>query len=183
MYSATSGTAPAIPAIRALCTEAGVQIKPGNFGRFVQACIGKESVMAAIGHGQNKTGIHNSAAEPMQEQGHSHSHSHYGVAEHSHTHAGGHVHHRHVHTEEEMRPVINRLSRAIGHLESVKRMVERGEDCSEVLIQLAAVRNAINNTGKVIMKNHISHCIVEAIEENDMAAVDALNDAIDCFIK
>ena len=72
---------------------------------------------------------------------------------------------------------------AIGHLESVKRMVERGEDCSEVLIQLAAVRNAINNTGKVIMKNHISHCIVEAIEENDMAAVDALNDAIDCFIK
>ena len=35
MYSATSGTAPAIPAIRALCTEAGVQIKPGNFGRFV----------------------------------------------------------------------------------------------------------------------------------------------------
>ena len=82
-----------------------------------------------------------------------------------------------------MRPVINRLSRAIGHLESVKRMVERGEDCSEVLIQLSAVRNAINNTGKVIMKNHISHCIVEAIEENDMAAVDALNDAIDCFIK
>lgn len=137
--------------------------------------------MAAIGHGQNKTGIHNSAAEPMQEQGHSH--SHYGAAEHSHTHAGGHVHHRHVHTEEEMRPVINRLSRAIGHLESVKRMVERGEDCSEVLIQLAAVRNAINNTGKVIMKNHISHCIVEAVEENDMAAVDALNDAIDCFIK
>ena len=65
--------------------------------------------------------------------------------------------------------MINRLSRAIGHLESVKRMVERGEDCSEVLIQLAA--------------NHISHCIVEAIEENDMAAVDALNDAIDCFIK
>ena len=171
MYSATSGTAPAIPVIRVLCAEGG-QTKPGNFGRFVQACIGKESVMAAIGHGQNKTGIHNSAAEPMQEQGHSH--SHYGAAEHSHTHAGGHVHHRHVHTEEEMRPVINRLSRAIGHLESVKRMVERGEDCSEVLIQLAAVRN---------MKNHISHCIVEAIEENDMAAVDALNDAIDCFIK
>ena len=49
--------------------------------------------------------------------------------------------------------------------------------------QLAAVRNAINNTGKVIMKNHISHCIVDAIEANDMEPVDALNEAIDYFIK
>ena len=94
-----------------------------------------------------------------------------------------HKHLGHHHSPEEKKRQLNRLSRAIGHLESVKRMVERGEDCSEVLIQLAAVRNAISNTGKVIMKNHISHCIVEAIEENDMAAVDALNKAIDCFIK
>ena len=31
-------------------------------------------------------------------------------------------------------------------------MVEEGRDCSEVLVQLAAVRSAINNTGKVILK-------------------------------
>ena len=79
--------------------------------------------------------------------------------------------------------MINRLSRAIGHLESVKRMVQRDEDCSDVLIQLAAVRNAINNTGKLIMKNHISHCIVEAIEADDMESVEALNKAIYRFIK
>lgn len=91
--------------------------------------------------------------------------------------------HHHVHSEEEKRAVLNRLSRAIGHLESVKRMIERDEDCSDVLIQLAAVRNAINNTGKVIMKGHISHCIVDAIEADDMAAVEALNKAIDRFIK
>ncbi len=102
------------------------------------------------------------------------------VYTHTHTH-GAHSHH--VHSAEEKRAVINRLSRAIGHLESVKRMVERDEDCSEVLIQLAAVRNAINNTGKVIMKNHISHCMVEAIEENDLEAVEALTHAIDHFIK
>ena len=108
---------------------------------------------------------------------HEHTHTH------SHTHShGGHGHH-HVHSEEEKKAVLNRLSRAIGHLESVKRMVERDEDCSEVLIQLSAVRNAINNTGKVIMKNHISHCIVEAIEQDDLEAVEALNHAIDHFIK
>ena len=109
-----------------------------------------------------------------------------GVAEshvHHHDHKGaGHVH-RHVHSAEEKRKVMNRLSRAIGHLEAVKRMVERDEECSEVLIQLAAVRSAINNTGKVILKNHLDHCIVEAIEQNDMETIRALDEAIDKFIK
>lgn len=103
--------------------------------------------------------------------------------DHTHTHTHDHDHHHHVHSEEEKRAVINRLSRAIGHLNAVKRMVERDEDCSDVLIQLSAVRNAINSTGKVIMKSHISHCIVDAIEANDMEPVDALNEAIDYFIK
>lgn len=114
---------------------------------------------------------------------HSHSHSHSHSHTHTHDHDHHHDHHHHVHSEEEKRAVINRLSRAIGHLNAVKRMVERDEDCSDVLIQLSAVRNAINSTGKVIMKSHISHCIVDAIEANDMEPVDALNEAIDYFIK
>lgn len=91
--------------------------------------------------------------------------------------------HKHVHSLEEKRSVINRLSRAIGHMESIKRMVENDMDCSEVLIQLAAVRAAINNTGKVVLKNHINHCVVEAVEENDKEALEKLNDAINKFIK
>ena len=56
---------------------------------------------------------------------------------HYHTHADGTVHaHTHAHTHTQTKSVINRLSRAIGHLESVKRMVESGRDCSEVLMSL-----------------------------------------------
>ena len=116
----------------------------------------------------------------FREDGTEYTHVHHngdGVAE-SHVH-----HHDHVHSAEEKKKVMNRLSRAIGHLEAVKRMVERDEDCSEVLIQLAAVRSAINNTGKVILKNHLDHCIVEAIEQNDMETIRALDEAIDKFIK
>ena len=91
--------------------------------------------------------------------------------------------HKHIHSQKEKKMVINRLSRAIGHLEAVKRMVENDADCSEVLVQLAAVRNAINSMGKVVLKNHISHCIVEAVEEDDQEAILALNDAIDKFMK
>ncbi|MBQ9517126.1 MAG: metal-sensing transcriptional repressor [Eubacterium sp.] len=91
--------------------------------------------------------------------------------------------HQHSHSHEHTKEVTNRLARAIGHLQKVKKMVEDGEDCSEVLIQLAAVKSAINNTGKVIIKDHIDHCIVHAVEDGDTEALDELASAIDKFIK
>lgn len=109
------------------------------------------------------------------------------VYEHVHTHnaqAGEHPHsHAHAHTHENTKAVLNRLSKAIGHLESIKKMVESGRDCSEVLIQLSAVKSAINNTGKVILKDHIQHCLVDAIESGDLEEIEELNKAIDQFIK
>ena len=105
---------------------------------------------------------------------------------HSHTHVledGTVVTHTHTHTHEHTKAVINRLSRAIGHLESIKKMVENGRDCSEVLIQLSAVKAAINNTGKVILQDHIQHCLVDAIESGDRKEIEELNKAIDRFIK
>jgi len=107
-------------------------------------------------------------------------HEHNGT-EHGHEH--GHGLHKHVHTEEENRAVIARLSRAIGHLESVKRMVQDGRDCTEVLIQLSAVRAALNNTGLLILQNHIEQCIVEAVASGDTEAVADLNKAVAKFIK
>ncbi|RGT70971.1 MULTISPECIES: metal-sensing transcriptional repressor [Lachnospiraceae] len=94
-----------------------------------------------------------------------------------------HGEHPHVHSKGYEKAIINRLSRSIGHLESIKRMIESGKDCSEVLIQLAAVKAAVNNTGKVILKEHLEHCIVDAIEHGDMESVEKLNKAIDIFIK
>ena len=79
--------------------------------------------------------------------------------------------------------VLNRLSRAIGHLEAVKKIQEEGQDCSQVLIQLAAVKSALNNTGKIILKDHINHCIVEAVETGDKKALEDLSAAIDQFMK
>ena len=79
--------------------------------------------------------------------------------------------------------MLNRLSRAIGHLESIKRMVEDGRDCPEILIQLSAVKAAINNTGKIILQDHIEHCIVDAVEHGDEQAIKELEKAIDQFVK
>lgn len=97
---------------------------------------------------------------------------------HTHTH-----NHSHTHDPQKMKSIVNRLSRSIGHLESVKKMIEDGRDCSDVLIQLSAVRSEINNAGKLLLKEHMDHCIVEAVEENDKEAIAKMNQAIDMFMK
>ena len=104
---------------------------------------------------------------------------------HEHVHADGtvHIHHGHAHSHTQTKMVLNRLSRAIGHLNAVKRMVEQGRDCSDVLIQLSAVNSALQNVSKIILKDHIEHCLVEAVKEDDREAIDKLKEAIDKFIK
>ena len=102
--------------------------------------------------------------------------------DHEYMHAHG-IAHNHPHVHENQKAVINRLARAIGHLEKVKRMVEEGEDCSAVLIQLAAVRSALDNAGKVILQDHIRHCIVDAVAVGDAEAIEDLCQAIDKFMK
>ena len=65
----------------------------------------------------------------------------------------------------------------------VRKMVEDGRDCSEVLVQIAAVRSAIDNTGKVILQDHLKHCIVEAAAQGDQKAIDDLCQAIEKYMK
>ena len=114
----------------------------------------------------------------MSDHHHDHEHEH----DHAYMHEHGIPHsHGHVHTNQ--KAVINRLARAIGHLNKVKRMVEEGYDCSDVLVQLAAVRSAIDNTGKVILGDHIRHCMVDAVQLGDEGAIDGLCEAIEKFMK
>ena len=83
--------------------------------------------------------------------------------------------HKHEHTK----AVLNRMSRAIGHMNAVKKMIEDGRDCSDVLIQLSANKSEITGVSKVILKDHIDHCIVDAVKENDEDAIEQLKGAID----
>ena len=91
--------------------------------------------------------------------------------------------HSHGHVHENQKAVVNRLARALGHLEKVKRMVEEGHDCSEVLVQLVAVRSALDNTGKVILQEHLRHCMVDAVAAGDESAIEDLCHAIEKYMK
>lgn len=106
--------------------------------------------------------------------------------EHSHDHAYLHAHgiaHSHGHVHANQKAVINRLARAIGHLEKVKRMVEEGYDCSEVLVQLAAVRSALDNAGKVFCRITCATAWWMLWAAGDMSAIEDLCQAVEKFIK
>ena len=100
-----------------------------------------------------------------------------------HTHSHGMHPPGHSHTHSHTKSVINRLSRAIGHLTAVRGMVEQGRDCAEVLIQLTAVRSAINKACEVILKDHLEHCIVDAVKTGDMEALEELKRAVELLMK
>lgn len=118
----------------------------------------------------------------MDEHIHNPAHVYAQDNEHEYMHEHG-IPHSHSHVHENQKAVINRLARAIGHLNKVKKMVEEGYDCSDVLIQLAAVRSAIDNTGKVILNDHIRHCMVDAVAAGDQSAIDDLCQAVEKFMK
>lgn len=82
---------------------------------------------------------------------------------------------KHQHTK----AAINRMSRAIGHMGAIQKMLESGRDCSEILIQLSAVRAEITNLSKLILKDHLTHCIVDAVREGDEQSIEQMKGAID----
>ena len=108
------------------------------------------------------------------------------MCEHQHTHGHDHDHphsHAHTHDPEEIRAIANRLARAIGHLESVRQMVLDGRDCSEVLVQLSAVRAALDRAGVMILKGHMAHCIVDAAQAGDTQAIADFCKALERYMR
>ena len=129
---------------------------------------------------------HIGKSEKSSENQHTHKSGESSVYQHTHTHvdANGNVYtHTHTHSPQIVKNELNRIARIIGHMKSIKIMIESGRDCSEVLIQLAAVDAAVKSLSRVILKEHMSTCIVDAIKTGDEEAIEALNDAIDKFMK
>ena len=139
----------------------------------------------AAANDHEKTNSHGHTHEHQHFHEHSHTDENGNVYTHTHAHIDGEHHHDHghIHSEEHTRRVLNRMSRIIGHMESTRRMVENGRDCSEVLIQLSAIESAINSVSRVILKEHLSTCVIDAVKRDDIEAIEELNRAIDKFIK
>jgi DNA-binding FrmR family transcriptional regulator len=65
-----------------------------------------------------------------------------------------------------------RLSRIEGQIKGVKRMIDDDEYCIDIITQIQAARSALQSVSKLILEEHLKHCVVAALEESDGAGID-----------
>ena len=91
--------------------------------------------------------------------------------------------HSHVHSEESLRRIVNRLSRIEGHIRGIKTMVQESRPCPDVLVQVAAVRGALDRVARIILDEHLTECISRAAAEGNIdAEIAELKAALDRFL-
>jgi DNA-binding FrmR family transcriptional regulator len=66
--------------------------------------------------------------------------------------------------------LLNRLSRVEGQVRGVARMLEDDRYCIDILTQLQAVRAALAKVESEILKDHLDHCIEDALTGGDVSA-------------
>lgn len=72
---------------------------------------------------------------------------------------------------------LDRLKRIEGQVRGVARMVESDRYCADILSQLSAIHEALRSVGRELMRNHLRHCVANAVR-TEGADVDAVYDEI-----
>lgn len=84
---------------------------------------------------------------------------------------------------DELRCLVNRLSRIEGQVRGVKKMLEEDAYCTDVLTQVTAIQAALNAFNKELLANHIKSCVVEDIRAGKLEVVDDLVSTLQKLMK
>jgi len=80
--------------------------------------------------------------------------------------------------------LLRRLKRIEGQIKGIQRMIESEKYCADVLVQIAAVRAALNKVGLIIFEDHTKGCVAEAMQTNSGdKKISELIDVLGKFIK
>ncbi len=79
--------------------------------------------------------------------------------------------------------LLNRLARIEGHVRAIRQMVEADRDCPDVLLQIAAVRSALNKVAKILLKQYAEQNLVDASPGGNLEVeIARLRSALDSLI-
>lgn len=120
---------------------------------------------------------------PCDDHGHSPGHSSPGHGTESSSLGFAASTHAHVHDPESLRRIINRLARIEGHIRGIKTMLQESRPCPDVLVQIAAVRGALDRVARIVLDEHLSECVSRAAEEGNIdEEIKQLKAALDRFL-
>lgn len=125
-------------------------------------------------------GLAEASLPSSQQAEHTHHHNH---EPRNHTSETVNSVHPHVHSEESLRRIVNRLSRIEGHIRGIKTMVQQNSPCPDVLLQIAAVRGALDKVARIVLDEHLTECIARASENGNIdVEIEQLKAALDRFL-
>jgi DNA-binding FrmR family transcriptional regulator len=78
--------------------------------------------------------------------------------------------------------LLTRLRNVKGHITGIEGMIEKDKDCSELLIQLSAIKSSINKIGLTMAENSACQCILESIQEGKEVE-EAVQEALGTILK
>lgn len=85
--------------------------------------------------------------------------------------------------EKEYKDLMNRLSRIEGQVRGVRRMVEEGAYCPDILIQVSALTGALNAFNRELLSRHIQTCVHDDIVAGNNESMDELMEVLQRLMK
>ena len=74
---------------------------------------------------------------------------------------------KHVRPGLEKRALVVRLRRVKGQIEGIEKMIEADADCSDVLMQVVSVRQALKSFSEEMIESHMHECIENAATRSE----------------
>jgi len=74
--------------------------------------------------------------------------------------------------EELINNLEKRINRISGQLNGVTKMIKENRYCHDVLIQIAAIESALKEVGFILLKDHMTSCVVDDIKNNDLSSLE-----------
>jgi len=60
-----------------------------------------------------------------------------------------------------------RLKKIAGQVAAVDRMIDEDVPCEDIMIQINAIKSAVQSVGQIVLEGHINHCVRDGIEHGD----------------
>ncbi len=76
-----------------------------------------------------------------------------------------------------------RLSRIAGQVKALQTMLERHESCNDILVQLSAVKSALNQVTIKLLEGHLESCVARCLQEGDERELQELKDALSLVLR
>lgn len=78
--------------------------------------------------------------------------------------------------------IDNRLAAIEGHVKGVRQMVKDEKDCEDIILQLNAIEGSVSKLAKLIIKDHLNHCVRESIENGESDILERFTTVLEKYL-